>query len=83
MLVDYFDRNKKSPGIIPEAFENKKPRVATKSTRGVNDQILALTGRMDASKAKKEASEIKIQFRMSGDLHATIPFLVFYTVTRL
>jgi len=32
------------------------------STRGVNDQILALTCRMDASKAKKEASEIKISF---------------------
>jgi hypothetical protein len=32
------------------------------STRGVNDQILALTGRMDASKAKKEAPEIKISF---------------------
>ena len=52
----------KAPEMFPGLFKNKKPRVATKSTRGVNDQILALTCRMDASKAKKEASEIKISF---------------------
>ena len=62
VLEPYFAINKKSPGVIPEAFKNKNPRVATMSTRGVNDQILALTCRMDASKAKKEAPEIKIFF---------------------
>ena len=54
--------NDKSPGMVARAFKNKEPRVASLSTRGVNDQILALTGRMDASKAKKEAPEIKISF---------------------
>ena len=52
----------KAPGTFPGLFKNKKPRVATRSTRGVNDQIFALTCRMDASKAKKEAPEIKISF---------------------
>ena len=64
--------NDKSPGIIPEAFKNKKPRVATRSTRGVNDQILALTGRMDASKAKKEAPEIKVSFCIEIRVHIRI-----------
>jgi len=47
-----------------------------------NGYILALDIRMDASKAKKEASEIKIQFRMSGDVHFQFPLLPvnFYTV---
>jgi len=43
--------------------------VAIKSTRGVNDQILALTGRMDASKAKKEAPETKIFFAGADWVH--------------
>jgi hypothetical protein len=46
--------------------------VATKSTRGVNDQILALTGRMDASKAKKEAPEIKVSFGVENRVHIGI-----------
>jgi len=54
--------NEKTPGFFPGLFKNKKPRVAIRSTRGVNGQILALTCRMNASKAKKEASEIKISF---------------------
>jgi len=52
----------KAPGFSPGLFKNKKPRVAIRSTRGVNGQILALTCRMDASKTKKEAPEIKISF---------------------
>ena len=32
------------------------------STRGVNGQVLALSSRMDAPKAKKEASEIEVSF---------------------
>ena len=42
------------------------------STRGVNDQILALTCRMDASKAKKEASEIKISFCGDNCVHRLV-----------
>jgi hypothetical protein len=56
------DLKTKAPGLFPGLFKNKKPRVAIRSTRGVNDQILALTFRMDASKAKKEAPKIKIPF---------------------
>jgi len=59
----------KAPGVFPGLFKNKKPRVAIKSTRGVNDQILALTCRMDASKAKKEAPEIKISFCGDNRVH--------------
>jgi hypothetical protein len=62
----------KAPGKFPGLFKNKKPRVATKSTRGVNDQILALTCRMDASKAKKEAPEIKISFCAVNCVHLCI-----------
>jgi len=62
----------KAPGKFPGLFKNKKPRVATKSTRGVNDQILALTCRMDASKAKKEAPEIKISFCDVNRVHLCI-----------
>jgi hypothetical protein len=59
----------KTPEMFPGLFKNKKPRVATKSTRGVNDQILALTYRMDASKVKKEAPEIKISFCRINCVH--------------
>jgi len=62
----------KSPGIVPGLSDNKKPRVATRSTRGVNDQILALTCRMDASKAKKEAPEIKISLCGANSVHLRI-----------
>jgi len=58
--------------MFPGLLKNKKPRVATKSTRGVNDQILALTCRMDASKAKKEAPEIKISFCAVSRVHFCI-----------
>jgi len=58
---------KKPRDFSPGLFKNKKPRVAIRSTRGVNGQILALTCRMNASKAKKEASEIKISF--CGEIH--------------
>ena len=34
------------------------------STRGFNDQVLALSSRMDASKAKKEAPEIKAELSL-------------------
>ena len=58
--------------MLPGLFKNKKPRVATKSPRGVNDQILALTYRMDASKDKKEASEINISFCDVNRVHLCI-----------
>ena len=64
--------NEKAPGWLPGLFKTKKPRVATKSPRGVNDQILALTCRMDASKAKKEAPEIKISFWVVNRVHFCI-----------
>jgi hypothetical protein len=63
---------KKAPGLFPGLFKNKEPRVATKSTRGVNDQILALTCRMDASKARKEAPEIKISLCGNNLVHLCI-----------
>jgi len=53
--------------------KNKKPRVATKSTRGIIQLILASANRMDASKAKKEASEIKIPFCDVNYFHAKVP----------
>jgi hypothetical protein len=72
-LILKLTKNKKAPGLFPRAFQKKKPRVATRSTRGVNDQILASTCRMDASKAKKEASEIKISFCGVTRVHLCIP----------
>ena len=53
--------------------KNKKPRGTIKSTRGIIQLILASTNRMDASKAKKEASEIKIPFCDVNYFHAKVP----------
>ena len=46
------------------------------STRGVNDQILLLTSRMDASKAKKEASATKISFCGVNSVHLPSPLAI-------
>jgi hypothetical protein len=56
------DPKTKTPGFSPGLFENKNPGWRQGPPGVLTIKFLALTCRMDASKAKKEAPEIKISF---------------------